>query len=1008
MADETVWKFGAFRLDVADRRLWHEQQTVRLTPLAFSLLAHLAKNPHRLLSKDELLRAIEKPMSPDEILYGLMRELRQALGDTQHKPQFIETVHREGYRFIAPVTPMSGAESTPIASPQPPTPSPLPDTWQVPPGFVGRGAEFTILHKLLEKALVGERQLVFLTGEPGIGKTTVARAFLKQVVADSLAFVARGQCIEHYGTGEAYRPVLEAIVRMHRSPGGELVPQWLRQHAPTWLLQFPSFVTPAEYETLQRHLQGATRERMLRELPEVLEQVTPQYPLVLLLEDLHWSDYSTLDLLSTLARRSEPARLLIIGTYRPGEGLTEGHPLRALTQELRGHGQGHEVALTKFGLTEIEQYIDTRFPNNLFPTRLGEVLYNRTAGNPLFLTNLVHDLETRELLVQEAGNWVLLSSLDEIEAQIPENSRHLVERQMERLSAAVQQILEAASITGVEFSTVLVAGTLNLNPETIEQHCETLTQHKQFLRRVGVSEWPDGTQTSRYGFLHAFYQQVWHERVPQHRRQRLHLTIGERLEQAYGPRTQEIAAEVAVHFEEGRDYKRAIQYRQQAAINALQRSAYQETIVHLMEGLAQIQYLSTVDERRQRELSLHAVLGPTLIATRGWTDSTTEKTYRRTQELCQELGETPYLFPSLFGLWGFYTTRAEHRAAYDVSVELQPLAQHMQDSSLLIEASWAAGCSSYYLGNLITAREYLEQGIALYDVQQHRKLAFIYGQDPAVSCLCYLALTLWKLGYRDQALRRSNEALLLARELAYPFTLDWVRTNLCLFHLLRRAWSTVVDLAQEGLAHSVKYGVPLLSAAFTVSQSLAQTMRSRRKEDIERNIGECLASYPALGIDLNLPWNRTMIAENYGRIKRPDEGLAILTEGFTVMERTQERHHEAEMWKVKGELLQQKARDTKTKVKPTRSAHSDRSNIELQQGAALEAEACFLKALDIAQKQSAKSFELRAATSLGQLWQGQGKAREAKTLLSKIYDHFREGLEDEDLKQAKTLLDQLG
>src|SRR5439155_14250614 len=254
------------------------------------------------------------------------------------------------------------------------------------PTIMGREAELGQLHRWLEKALAGERQLVFVTGEPGIGKTTLVDAFLESLAArgqpesgvwspesgvgagdsalrdsglrdslreadprrqtlDASLWIGRGQSIQHYGAGEAYLPVLEALGRLCRGPEGKRLVELLNQHAPSWLVQMPALLSPAELETLQRKVAGATHERMLREMAEAVEALTAERPLVLWLEDLHWSDYSTLDWLSYLARRREPARLLVIGTYRPVEAIVREHPLRAIKQELQVHGHCQELPL---------------------------------------------------------------------------------------------------------------------------------------------------------------------------------------------------------------------------------------------------------------------------------------------------------------------------------------------------------------------------------------------------------------------------------------------------------------------------------------------------------------------------------------------------------------------------------------------------------------------------------------------------------------------------------------
>src|SRR6266545_2808475 len=323
----------SWRLDVDNECLRRGEQAVALMPKAFAVLRYLVEHPGRLVTKAELFDAIwPDTYVSDGVLKNCVMELRKALEDEARAPQFIETVYRRGYRLIAPLTTASPVSSSKFHVP-PPKPTPNPQ--HLVPTPVGREAEIVQLHGWLEKALRGERQVVFVTGEPGIGKTTLAEAFLQQSATDGQLWIGRGQCIEHYGAGEAYLPILEALGRLCRASGGKPVIDLLARHAPTWLVQMPALVRAAELETLQRKVAGATKERMLRELAEAIEALTAERPLVLWLEDLHWGDYSTLDWLALVARRQERARLLVIGTYRPVDVLVREHPLQALKQELQ-------------------------------------------------------------------------------------------------------------------------------------------------------------------------------------------------------------------------------------------------------------------------------------------------------------------------------------------------------------------------------------------------------------------------------------------------------------------------------------------------------------------------------------------------------------------------------------------------------------------------------------------------------------------------------------------------
>ena len=302
-------------------------------------------------------------------------------------------------------------------------------------------------------------------------------------------------------------------------------------------MQLPSLLPPEEMTALQLQPAGATKEHMLREIAEALEILTADTPLILVLKDLHWSDHSTLEFLSLLARWREPARLLVLGTYRPVDMLAVNHPLKPLTHELYAPQLATEMAVPRLSESAVSDYLSQHFSQSVFPTRLAPVLAHRTGGNPLFLTTMVHELEQRHAIVQaEDGTWMLQEALLELETWTPESVRYVLARQQECLGEDEHRMLEAASVTGAEFSAAAVAAALATDTAVIEEQCEQLAGRQQFLKRLGVEEWPDGTLAARYGFLHTLYQQLWHEQVSPTQLQQHHLHIGARKEQTYGER----------------------------------------------------------------------------------------------------------------------------------------------------------------------------------------------------------------------------------------------------------------------------------------------------------------------------------------------------------------------------------------------------------------------------------------------------------------------------------------
>src|SRR5262245_33322090 len=381
----------ALRIEAENEWAWCGEQRLTLTPRNFAVLRYLVERAGRLITKDELLATVWRDVIVSEAaLASCIRDLRSALGDSSRGPRYIETVHRRGFRFIGPVAPAkehAPREALPQRADMA-VPSPTAPVWDS-STLVGREAELSRLHEVLTTALGGRRQFVFVTGEPGIGKTALVEAFASQIGRSQARRIGRGQCVEQYGAGEAYLPILEALGRLGREPDGARVKQVLQHYAPTWLMQLPGLLADTELAAVERRAQGATRERMLRELTEALDALSEDEPLVLVLEDLHWSDASTIELLARVARRPEPACLLVLGTYRPADVAAGAHPLRSMKQELQLHGHCIEMPLDFLGVAAIDEYLSRRFPGNRFPPELAAALHRSTDGNPLFAVNTI-------------------------------------------------------------------------------------------------------------------------------------------------------------------------------------------------------------------------------------------------------------------------------------------------------------------------------------------------------------------------------------------------------------------------------------------------------------------------------------------------------------------------------------------------------------------------------------------------------------------------------------------
>jgi predicted ATPase/DNA-binding SARP family transcriptional activator len=901
-----------------------------------------------------------------------------------------------------------------------------------PAPFVARERELTALSAALESARVGRGQILFVIGGAGRGKTMLVQEFARRVQeADAELIMVSGHCNAHTGLGDPYLPFREALNMLT----GELETRWaaglithqqakrlwelmpvslpaLVEHAPDliesfipgqallsraatfatdempWFNQLAVFVREADRVRLEQ-------SRLFSQYTALLKAIATRQPLLLILEDLHWVDTSSSALLFHLSREVSDSRLLIVGTYRPdevvlswGDGL---HPLAGIVSELkRQHGDiwldlGDLAPME--GRQFVEAYLDTQ------PNRLGaafrEALFRQTEGHALFTVELLREMQERgDLRQDEDGNWAEGETINW--NTLPAKVEGVIEKRMTRLEAALQTVLTIASVEGETFTAEVVARVQQLNErELVQQLSRELDKRQRLVTAQGL-EWVGEQRLSLYRFRHYLFQHYLYHNLDQMERTYLHEAVGNVLETLYGEQTEQVVVQLAHHFEQAGLRQKAVNYLLQAGKRAARLSANQEAIAHLTKGLTLLETLPDTAERVQQELELQIVLGNALMATKGYAAAEVERVFNRARELCWHAyaGETPHRFPVLYGLWVLHHVRAEHQMARELGQEWLRLAQHQPDAAPLLMAHRVLGVSLLHLGELASAREHLEQSIALYEPQQHRSLAFLYGQDPGIASRILAAWTLWLLGYLDQTLKRSREALALAQELSHPFSLAFALIHAAVLHQLGREGQKAQERVESAIALCTKQGFPFLLAIGTILQDWALAEQGQEKARIA-HMRQGLAAYQAIGAGLWRPYSLSLLAQAYQIAGQVKEGLTVLAEALALVEKSDERWWEAELYRLKGELLLK--------------AEGGR----LKDEAEAEAEKCFWQAIEVARRQSAKSLELRAVLSLSRLWQKQGKKKEACQMLGEIYGWFTEGFDTADLKEAKVLLEEL-
>lgn len=542
-------QFGPFRLNAATGELWKDDRKIPLQRQPGEILTLLLERPGEVVTPEDIRRRLwdeETTVVFEQSLATALKKLRRSLEDSASRPRYIETLARRGYRWIAPVT---WEQGSPLAPAEP--------VELNQPLLVGRAAPLATLRDSLRRASTGERQVLFITGEPGIGKTALITTFMREAVRTARS--ACGQCVEEYGRTEDYYPVLEAIGELCRRQDGASVIATLATEAPTWLVQFPALVGAQQREALQREILGATRERMLREICDALDTIARDQPLLLVLEDVHWADPSTIGVLSAIARRRRLAKLMIVATCRP---VAPAAPLDIVTNDLVLHGLAREIAVAPLSVSDVANYLSADDAKGPPPTVLARLVHERSDGNPLFVVTALAHLEHLGVIARESGTYQIRTSLEHVDIGVPESLRRMIEVQLARLGAAEQTALEIASVVGTAFAVSLCAAVGHGDADTFEATYETLSRHSQIIRR-DEGHRGEHAPESRYAFVHDLYRDVLYQRQPVGRRARLHRDIGlelERLSALDPARVPDLAPELAHHFEAAGEWRRAATY----------------------------------------------------------------------------------------------------------------------------------------------------------------------------------------------------------------------------------------------------------------------------------------------------------------------------------------------------------------------------------------------------------------------------------------------------------------
>ena len=840
--------------------------------------------------------------------------------------------------------------------------------------FVSREMELAQLLDRFERTKDGSGQVVLLGGEAGIGKTRLIRVLKERTAGEPVIDLAV-RCSPYF-QDSAFYPLIkffERYLRFQRdeSPQSKLASLErvldhfgfpLAEAVPLFaaLLSLPSSDRyPPLAMTPQRQKQKTLEAIVVWLMKSAQERLTR-----VIVEDVHWADPSTLELLNLLIDQVAQSRLFVVVIFR-SEFLPPWRSKSNVTS----------IALGRLSRSATELMIG-RVAGKALPLEVTGEIADKTEGIPLFVEELTRMVLESGMLCEAQDRFELTSSL--VPLAIPSTLYESLMARLDRLGTA-KEVAQLAATIGKEFSYDLLQAISPLDETKLTGALNQLVEAElidQYLL----------TQQTNYSFRHAMIRDAAYESLLRSKRRQYHRKIAEVLRERFAETVAAQPELLAGHFAEGGLVEEAVPYWQRAGQRALERSANQEAIRHLTKGLELLNGLPETPEHLQQELLLRVTLGAAVMVAKGFASLEAQSVYARARKLCQQVPETPLVFQVFWGLWVSHASRAEHREARELGEECLRFAQAAQNPALLLQAHHALGVSILLLGELTQGLDHLQQGAAIYDPRQHAALAYVSGQDFGVACLSHAAHALWFLGYPDQARQRTGEALALAHRLGHPVSTAAAANIASWIYQALRDPQATREQAEAALSLSTEREFEFWRAMGIIGQGWAMTEQGMLGDGIVR-LRTGLATLRSAGGYVMLPYFIGLLAQACATAGQIDEGLSMLAEAQAILENSGECLWQAELYRLTGELILQRQ--------------------GLRPEDQREPEEYFRRAFAVAQAQRAKSLELRAATSLSRLLFKQKRSSEARQPLADIYNWFTEGFATPDLRDAKALLEQL-
>jgi predicted ATPase/DNA-binding SARP family transcriptional activator len=898
------------------------------------------------------------------------------------------------------------------------------------PVFVTRESELSWLDHKLEKALGGQGQVAFVVGDAGQGKTTLLREFSQRAQQlHGALIVAKGSNEAYTGIGDPYLPFREVIalltgdVELGQSSGAidqenagrlwKLIPETsaaLVNYGPDLIDSFipgeallrrasafgsgkSAWLKNLNYEVDRRKNRpvplnidhGDSKQDLFEQYTKVLQELAGNYPILLILDDLQWADLGTISLLFHLARRIEGHRILILGAFRQDDIAQYRddlqHPLVEVLAELKRIFGDTQIDLDQASKSEgrifIDKYLDTE-PNNL-DDEFRQALFLLTAGHPLFTVELLRQMQDQgDIYKDEQDRWEKDPGLDW--GILPAKVEAVIERRVGRLPAALREIINIGSVEGEEFTAELIAKILNQEEiDIVRQLSQELDKQHRLIEARGIKNVGD-QRFSIYGFRHILFQKFIYGDLDLVERAHLHQRVGDGLEKIYGEHKAEIVRQLARQYEQAGVMEKTIDYLLMTGNQAKRVSANEQAVAFLTKGLDLLKDQPGGSRRDEKELALQIALGAPMVATLGYASKDVERTFERARELCERTGDSKQLAPALWGLCSFYQVRGRHTTAYEMAQQILVIAEDVEDTDLMLLAHWMLGTTLTHLGEFSSARENLEQALMRYEESPEKKLTYAYGQNPAVTCLNYLAINLWVLGYLEAASEKCEQAISVAKGLDHPYSQAFAHGMAALFHAIKKDAGSTLDHSEETLRLAKESNFPFFLALGLVLRGWVRAKSGKAGLGIKL-MQRGIEGMQLIGTELGGPFFSSLMAEGYEESREFITALEVVEDGLEKANATQEQWSEFDLCLLKGSLLR-----------------------NINGGDYADSLSWYQKAMEVAHRQDAKSYELQVAMTQVRHSEGPEQLEVARADLAKILDWFSRESDSDLLREAKELL----